>query len=129
VEDYIALESLRLGERLAVERAIGCDPTRMQIPVMVVQTLVENAVKHGIARLPQGGSLRISAHTTGGKHAIEVENPRPPAAARRHEDEETSRVGLANARQRLRLLCGPDATIDLDLSNPDWAVARVSIPA
>lgn len=124
VEDYLQLESLRLGERLHIERTISHSARLAHIPVMLLQTVVENAIKHGIAELPQGGVLRITAEVSGGALLIEVENPRPalPSQAPSHG------VGLRNAAERLRLLFGTAAALDLDLSDPDRALARIRIP-
>ncbi len=60
VGDYLALESLRLGDRMRVELDIAAGAQEVRIPVMLLQTVVENAIKHGIAELPGGGVLRIS---------------------------------------------------------------------
>ena len=61
VDDYLALESMRLADRLRVERDIAPAARTARIPSMLLQTLVENAIKHGIAPLKEGGTLRISA--------------------------------------------------------------------
>lgn len=124
VEDYLSLEGLRLGERLRLDINIAPQALEIRIPVMMLQTLVENAIKHGIAELPEGGLLRISAWTAGGALLLEVENPRPEPRARR----EPEGIGIANARKRLHLLFGSSATLELDLSHPARALARVSLP-
>lgn len=124
VADYLELESLRLGERLRIERTIAIAAHSAHIPAMLLQTVVENAIKHGIAELPEGGVLRISADMREQSLMIEVENPRPgePSSAPSHG------VGLRNAAERLRLLFGAAAALDLDLSRPDFALARIRIP-
>jgi two-component system, LytTR family, sensor histidine kinase AlgZ len=124
VADYLQLESLRLGERLRIERAIADEAHTAHIPAMLLQTVVENAIKHGIAELPQGGLLRISAQVREQALTIEVENPRPQSPSRLP----SQGVGLRNAAERLRLLFGAAAALDLDLSRPDLALARIRIP-
>lgn len=124
VEDYLALEALRLGERLRVEIGVTSQAREIRIPVMMLQTLVENGIKHGIAELSEGGLLRIGAWTVGGALLLEVENSRPEPRARRSP----GGIGIANARKRLHLLFGPEATLELDLSHPARALARVSLP-
>ena len=123
VEDYLGIEALRLGGRLGVERDIAPQTLDRRIPVMLLQTLVENAIKHGIAELPAGGILRIYAGMVQGTLVLEVGNPRPehfvPAAQ--------EGIGISNARTRLLLLVGPRATLDLDLSSPRRALARVRL--
>ncbi len=124
VADYLELESMRFEDRLRIEIHVPDDAAGVHIPVMLLQTLVENAIKHGIAELPSGGLLRISAVLQNDMLILEVENPRPPAPTHAaHEG-----VGLRNARDRLRLLFGERASLELDLSKPAVATARLRIP-
>jgi hypothetical protein len=124
VADYLQLESIRFEDRLRIETEVSADAAGVRIPVMLLQTLVENAIKHGIAELPSGGVLRISAVVKDDILNLEVENPRPAAPTRAaHES-----VGLRNARDRLRLLFGARASLDLDLSQPAVATSRLRIP-
>lgn len=124
VDDYLALETIRFAERLRVERDIAPEALSARLPAMLMQTLVENAVKHGIAALQEGGTLRIAARVGNGELEIELTNPFP-----REITSSGNGVGLRNAAERLRLLCGPRANIHLDTSEPGIAVARVRLPA
>jgi Histidine kinase len=124
VTDYLELESMRFEDRLRIERDVPADAASVSIPVMLLQTLVENAIKHGIAELPSGGLLRISAVLENEMLNVEIENPRPPAPSLVSGEG----VGLRNARDRLRLLFGTRATLDLDLSKPAVATVRLRIP-
>lgn len=124
VQDYLGLEALRMGERLRVEFSVAPEARESRIPVMLLQTLVENAIKHGIGELPAGGVLRISAWMADRALLLEVENPCPEPRARATPEG----IGIANAQKRLRLLFGPEATLQLDLSHPARALARVSLP-
>jgi len=124
VDDYLALESLRLAERLRVERDIEPAARTARIPAMLLQTLVENAIKHGIATLREGGSLRIVARIQAQELVLQVHNPRPldPAAPT------AAGVGLKNSAERLRLLFGTRAKLALDLSQAGVATAEVRLP-
>jgi LytS/YehU family sensor histidine kinase len=126
VDDYLAIESMRLAERLTIERDIQADAGSVPVPAMLLQTLVENAIKHGIAELKEGGTVRISARVDGPELRLRVENPRPSHAT---DSTGTGGVGLRNASERLRLLYGTRATLSLDLSVPGRASAEVSLPA
>jgi sensor histidine kinase YesM len=130
VADYLELESMRFEDRLRIEIQVPDNAAGVRIPVMLLQTLAENAIKHGIAELPAGGLLRISAALQNAMLILEVTNPRP-AAHRPEPDELRSAhegVGLHNARDRLRLLFGSGASLELDLSNPAVATARLTVP-
>jgi Histidine kinase len=124
VTDYLELESMRFEDRLRVEKDVPANAASVYIPVMLLQTLVENAIKHGIAELPSGGLLRISAVLENGMLNVEITNPRPSAPAAVSGEG----VGLRNARDRLRLLFGARAALELDLSKPALATARLSVP-
>jgi LytS/YehU family sensor histidine kinase len=124
VTDYLELESMRFEDRLRIENHVPEDVAGAHIPVMLLQTLVENAIKHGIAELPSGGVLRISAVLQNAMLVVEVENPRPAAPIRTaHEG-----VGLRNAHDRLRLLFGERASLEMDLSKPGVVTARLRVP-
>jgi hypothetical protein len=125
VEDYLALESLRFGDRLRIEREIDPRARGVRIPVMLLQTLVENAIKHGIAELPGGGVLRVRAAMREDGLHVDVQNPRPALAIHSASHEG---VGLHNVSQRLRLLFGARASFELDLSRADLATARICVP-
>ena len=104
VRGYLRIESLRLGERLAVDWQLADDlPLDAELPVLLIQPLVENAVVHGIARLPAGGWLTIKGERIRrGRIRFRVENPLPD----RDESGQTSegnRMALDNVRQRLAL--------------------------
>ncbi len=124
VRDYLELETARFEERLTIHLEISEDALGARIPVMLLQTVVENAIKHGIAELPSGGLVRIRAALRGDSLALEVENPTSSAPSGRAR----VGVGLKNAAERLRLLFGARASINLDRSTPNVAIARIEIP-
>ena len=124
VDDYLALESLRLADRLRVERDIAPAARTARIPIMLLQTLVENAIKHGIATLKQGGTLRITAQVVETKLILQVVNPRPVDTTTLTNEG----VGLRNASERLRLLFGARASLRLDLSHAGQATAEIRLP-
>jgi LytS/YehU family sensor histidine kinase len=124
VEDYVQLEKLRFEDRLSIDCAVSAEARQVYIPVMLLQTLVENAIKHGIAARPEGGTLTIRGSVSGGVLTLEVNNPRPALPS----EPQAAGVGLRNAVERLRLLFGARASLHVDLSRPDIARARVRIP-
>ncbi|RFF31103.1 sensor histidine kinase [Wenzhouxiangella sediminis] len=102
VRGYLRLEALRLGERLQVDWRLSDDlPLSQELPALLIQPLVENAVVHGIARLPEGGRLSIRGERASrNRLRFEVVNPLPADSAR---PAESNRMALDNIRQRLAL--------------------------
>jgi len=99
VERYLGIEQVRFGERLRVERAVEPEAAACRVPPLLLQPLVENAIKHGIQDCVAGGVIRIEARRAGGALHVAVENPvDPDAPVRRGEG-----VGLENVRRRLEV--------------------------
>jgi signal transduction histidine kinase len=126
VRDYLDLEGVRLEERLRVREDVEPAALAVPVPAMLVQTLVENAIKHGISQTPEGGEVAVSARVLDGALLLEVANtPAPPRAG---AVPESNGVGLHNASERLRLLCGAGASLHLDRTQAALTTARVRIP-
>ena len=123
VEDYLSLERIRFEERLRLRFEIASDTFSAQVPPMLVQTLAENALKHGVAKRPAGGEVAISAHRNNGDLQITVTNTGSLSTAKG-----TTAVGLENARERLRLIYGEGASLTLKPMQPEQVKATVTIP-
>jgi sensor histidine kinase YesM len=124
VRSYLTILQMRMGERLSF--GIDADPALLgaRLPPMVLPTLVENAIKHGLSTLPEGGRIEIEARADGqGDLAVEVrDNGRGFAASG------GSGVGLANTRARLAALFGSSAALELEAGAPRGVTARVRMP-
>jgi signal transduction histidine kinase len=121
---FLTILQLRMGERLAFD--IRADEGLLDTPVppMVLPTLVENAIKHGLSPLPQGGRIGISAEATAdGRLAIEVADNGQGFVA-----DSGSGVGLANTRSRLAALFGDRAGLELRAGPGGGVIARVVLP-
>jgi len=123
VTAYLKLEAIRLEERLRIQIDVDPKSLETQIPPMLLQTLVENGVKHGVSRLPEGGEIRVASQMQNGALRIRVENSGQLA-----ESAGTTRIGLENIRQRLKLLYGDAASVVLRNDGADFVIAEVSIP-
>ncbi len=105
VERYLGIEQVRFGERLRVERAVDPEAASCRVPPLLLQPLVENAIKHGIQDCVDGGTIRIEARCEAGLLRVVVENPvDEDAPSRRGEG-----VGLENVRRRLEVFGARDA--------------------
>jgi hypothetical protein len=104
---YLEVERVRFGDRLHVEMNVDDGCTQCRVPALVLQPLVENAIKHGIATLVEGGVIRLESRVHAGTLEISVENafdPEAPAPRR-------SGLGLRNVRDRLRTRFGGTAGV------------------
>lgn len=123
VKAYLALEAMRFEERLQVSFDIDPDLTRASVPPMLLQTLVENAVKHGIARLTKGGEVRISVHRGLNGLVMTVANSgtyEPGIIT-------GTGIGLRNTRKRLDLLYGTNAALRIE-QRGGMVVTEVELP-
>lgn len=123
VERYFAIEQVRFGARLALERDTATGAERALVPPLLLQPLAENAITHGIANLLEGGVVRISAIARDGRVEIAVENPYDPDNARHGG----AGVGLNNVRQRIERFFGSDGRVDVS-REPDRFRVVLQIP-
>jgi hypothetical protein len=122
VKTYLLLETIRFEQRLRCELEIAADTHGVLVPPMLIQSLVENGVKHGIEPLPDGGVIAMAAWLEHGALRVRVTSSgqivaRPGSTA----------VGLANARERLRLLYGPRASLAMR-EDAGSVIAELSVP-
>ncbi len=125
VEAYLAILQMRLGKRLTWRIELADDLRELACPPLLLQPLVENAVKHGIEPQVDGGSVTIRAERSNARLSICVADTGrgldgPPRAAG---------VGLANVRERLAALYGEAAGLQLSANTPRGAVACIELPA
>ncbi|MGA8025699.1 MAG: histidine kinase [Bryobacteraceae bacterium] len=122
VRAYLDLEKLQLDERLRWHLDISPEALGATVPPMLLQQLVENAVKHGIAEQSGGGEITITGRASAGRLELRVENTGQLSA------KPGAGVGLTNARERLRLLCGAGAALSLDNVDELRVAATAEIP-
>lgn len=120
VKGYLSLEALQFEQRLHFDFDIDPRLHDAKLPPLLLQTLVENAIKHGIARRASGGAVHIRAMPTEEtRWRLQVENPPAELPLTR----ESSGIGLRNARERLRAIFGELASLDLQIGSKVLAVA------
>lgn len=123
VRGYLALEALQFEQRLHYEFVIDDSLLNAKVPPLLVQTLVENAIKHGIAGRRTGGLVSLRAQRLNNSEwQLEVENP----AAELPALHQGNGIGLANARERMAIAFGAQARLDLQLDAT--VIARVTMP-
>ena len=124
LQKYMAIEKVRFGARLSMHEEIQEESKVCLLPPLLLQPLVENAVKHGIASLPEGGDVRLAVQRQNGRLAILVENSWDPEAPPRR----SGGLGLKNVQQRLEARYGKDANLRVNTEGERFQVT-LSIPA
>ncbi len=120
---YLELEKLRLGERLAVDWQIGVVSMSQPIPPLMLQPLLENAVYHGIEPAPEGGIVRVAIDQRGDELHIAIANPTVDEA--RHAA--GNQMAVANIRERLALYYDLEARLEIDAGEQNYEV-RIILP-
>jgi hypothetical protein len=122
VKDYLALEYIRFADRLKIEYAIDDATVDYAIPPMMLQTLVENAIKHGLSKQPGDCLIKIIARIEAGKLVLMVENTGILQAR------ENDGFGLQSTRDRLNILYRGEAEFDIYQCQPQQVTAKLIIP-
>jgi signal transduction histidine kinase len=124
VDGYLAIEQVRFGDRLRIEREVDPGAGACRVPPLLLQPLVENAIKHGVANRLEGGVIRIEARRDGGSLRIAVVNPVDADAPSRSGPG----VGLENVRRRLDAFGAREARLDA-VRGDDWFRVTLLLPA
>ncbi|HUL73090.1 MAG TPA: histidine kinase [Vicinamibacterales bacterium] len=122
-EQYLRIEQVRFGERLRVQSIVSADSGGVTVPPLILQPLVENAVRHGVATCLEGGVIGISAERAGDRAVIVVSNPRDPDSARKGTG-----LGLDIVRRRLAAAFGDRAALAIEAAPEAYRVS-VTLPA
>lgn len=123
VKDYLALEYIRFEDRLQVQYDIDEDTLDQPVPPMMLQTLVENAIKHGISKQVDGGIVKIVSDFKDNCHELVIQN-----TGRLNGSMNGDGFGLASTKNRLQILFGQKANFDIREVNGNTVQARVLIP-
>jgi two-component system sensor histidine kinase AlgZ len=108
-QEYLAIEEARLGERLKVVLTISPETLDLLVPALLLQPLIENAIRHGIAPRPEGGTVRIETCLAGERFRLSVSDDGVGDRSTNGQEERTrGGIGLANTIERLRVLYGAD---------------------
>jgi two-component system LytT family sensor kinase len=126
LEKYIEIQRLRFSDRLRVDLDVPAELLAAQVPSLILQPLVENALKHGIAKRAQGGDIRISATRSNGSLVLSVYND--GAGVSPGWEKSTCGIGIPNLRTRLHSLYGQRSQFSLQNETPHGVRANVSLP-
>lgn len=124
VRDYLALEHIRFEDRLNIEYNIDENTLNQPVPPMMLQTLVENAIKHGISKKMEGGFIKIISDFKDNHHELIVRN-----SGHINGDFNPDGFGLYSTQSRLMLLYGEKARFEIKNTSEDMVEATITMPA
>lgn len=123
VRDYLAIEQIRFDERLALSFSIAPETMDCQVPPMMLQTLTENAIKHGISQLKQGGTITVEAFRNNGSLHINITNSGQYIPKEQHQG-----MGIQNTLERLHLLYDDKAKFTIENKNNHTVHTNIILP-
>jgi two-component system LytT family sensor kinase len=125
-QQYLDIQKVRFAERLQVSVDVPMELFPAQVPSLILQPMVENAVKHGIAKRVQGGAIRIAASRSNGRLTLSVYNDGPSLP--KGWEEGQSGVGISNVRTRLQNLYGDKFEMNIRNQDPGGVEVSVTVP-
>lgn len=126
VKDYLGLESIRFEERLRTELDIDSGSADFMVPPLMIQTLVENGIKHGVSKLKEGGIIQIKTRVEKDRLKIHIRNS---GHFQLNGARKTSGgLGLENTRQRLKLIYGDEASFRILTESDTFVLTEIIIP-
>jgi LytS/YehU family sensor histidine kinase len=124
--EYLSIEEVRFGPRLVVSLSVTSEAYEAQVPRFLLQPIVENSIRHGIARCPNGGEVAIRASASDGRLRIEIENDRREGMMR--SGEEGHGLGLANTRTRLEKIYGEQGSVAVSTPQNNRFLVLIQFP-
>ena len=126
VRDYLGLESIRFEERLKTEIDVHPDSNNFLVPPFMIQTLVENGIKHGISKLTQGGIIQVKTLADKNRLKIQIRNSGHMVNGAKRA--KAGGTGIANTKHRLKLLYGEEASFRIVNENNNFVLTEIIIP-
>jgi two-component system LytT family sensor kinase len=114
IEDYLAIEVVRFGDKLRFETDVDEDTLDMLVPSMLLQPLVENSIKHGLSSKVEGGTIRIRAHRTESKLNLLVEDDGVGIPESKLATLLDHGIGVSNVNERMKVLFGNEYRMWID---------------
>ena len=128
IDEYLDIEVVRFGPKLVVRKDIEPNTLEIVVPSMILQPLVENSIKHGLARKLGVGTIVIRSRRENGRAVIEVEDDGMGFILDRLEQPMASGIGLANVRERLRVIYGATYQLKMTSEPGHGTSARIEVP-
>ena len=124
---YLEIEKVRFGDRLIIEKDIDERATKALVPSLILQPLIENAIKYAISPMEEGGALRITARVQQSTLILQLSDT-GPGLGNGNNGQKSSGVGLKNTRERLQQLYGDAQAFTLAPNEPTGLTITINIP-
>jgi two-component system, LytTR family, sensor kinase len=128
VDEYLDIEVVRFGPKLSVRKDISPETLDMVVPSMILQPLVENSIKHGLSRKMGPGCITLRSHRDNGRVVIEVQDDGMGFVLDRLDQPMSSGIGLANVRERLRVIYGANYQLKMTSEPGKGTSAQIVVP-
>src|SRR5436309_447991 len=129
VDDYLDIEVVRFGrEKLQIRKEIEPEALDTVVPSMILQPLVENAIRHGIAPKIEGGTITLRAHRRNGRLRVEVADDGVGIPPEKQTGIYESGIGISNVRERLKVLYGQEFSFDINSQPGKGTAIRLELP-
>jgi two-component system, LytTR family, sensor kinase len=128
IEDYLAIEVVRFGDKLRFERDVAQDTLDMLVPSMLLQPLVENSIKHGLSSKVEGGTIRIRTWRTENRLCLIVEDDGVGIPEAKLATLPGTGIGVNNVHERLRVLFGHDYRMWIESQPGKGARIQIEVP-
>src|SRR5437016_3785618 len=129
IDDYLDIEVARFGkDNLEIIKEIDDDTLEAFVPSMLLQPMVENCLKHGLAPKIEGGRIRLHAEQRDGRLRLEIEDNGVGISEERMPHVYVEGIGLSNVRERLRVLYGTDFRLEIESRPGEGTVIRIEVP-
>ena len=128
IDDYIAIEMVRFGEKLKFEKSIEPATLRRLVPSMILQPIIENSIRHGLANKVEGGTVRLRTWLDGTRLNISIEDDGVGIDEDKLGTLFESGIGVSNVNERLRVLFGAGYRMAVDSTRGSGTRTRIEIP-
>ncbi|MCX6604056.1 MAG: histidine kinase [Acidobacteria bacterium] len=129
IDDYLSIEMTRFGDKLRFERIVEPETLDQLVPAMLIQPIIENSIKHGLAGKIDGGRIRLAAQFVNGRMKLQIEDDGVGVPEAKLATMFESGIGVSNVNERLKVLYGDDYRMVIDSREGEGTKTEIEFPA